>query len=324
MSAITEYLQLFWRGCTEYGGYLYNEVVLGFTNVPWYGNYFYWLVLLSLAVWALELALPWRKGQKAVRRDFWMDGFYMFFNFFLFSLIAFNGLSMVGVQAFTDFLGLFGVENLVAIELNSWPAWARFLLLFFVADFVQWSVHVMLHRVPILWQFHKLHHSVKEMGFAAHLRYHWMENVFYKTALFLPLTMIGYGLEDLFLYHMFTVLIGHLNHANVGWDYGPLKYFFNNPKMHIWHHAKELPSPYGVNFGISLSIWDYIFNTAYVPHSGRDIELGFDDEDEFPDDFLGQIGYPLTAGMYKDGKRKTIATGGSQPENTPLDYPEKK
>jgi sterol desaturase/sphingolipid hydroxylase (fatty acid hydroxylase superfamily) len=29
--------------------------------------------------------------------------------------------------------------------------------------------------------------------------------------------------------------------------------------MHIWHHSKKIPNKYGVNFGISLSLWDYIF-----------------------------------------------------------------
>ena len=65
--------------------------------------------------------------------------------------------------------------------------------------------------------------------------------------------------------------------------------------MHIWHHSKELPEgKHGVNFGLSLSIWDYIFKTAYIPKDGRDIELGFDDEDEFPKSFGGQVTYPLS------------------------------
>ena len=65
--------------------------------------------------------------------------------------------------------------------------------------------------------------------------------------------------------------------------------------MHIWHHARRL-SPahkYGANYGISLSLWDYLFRTAYVPQEGRDIELGFDNIEEFPEDFLSQQAYPF-------------------------------
>ena len=241
----------------------------------------------------LEVIFPWRKGRPFFRKDFWLDAFYMFFNFFLFSLILYNSLSNVFVEAFNDFLGLFGITNLVAIEVNSWPVWGQFLLLFVVADFIQWNVHRMLHRVPWLWEFHKVHHSVEQMGFAAHLRYHWMETIVYKSMQYIPLAMIGFGLADFFVLHIFTIAIGHLNHANVKISYGPLKYIFNNPVMHTWHHAKHLPKgSHGVNYGISLSLWDYLFGTAYIPNDGENEPLGFDKVEEFPHTFWRQITYP--------------------------------
>ncbi len=122
-----------------------------------------------------------------------------------------------------------------------------------------------------------------------------METVIYKSIQYIPLAMIGFSIADFFIVHIIAITIGHLNHANVGWDYGPFKYLLNNPKMHIWHHAKELPDEYpaGVNYGLSLSIWDYVFKTAYVPEEGRDIELGFEDDDAFPKDFSSQVIYPL-------------------------------
>ncbi|MEO6538471.1 MAG: sterol desaturase family protein, partial [Ferruginibacter sp.] len=72
-----------------------------------------------------------------------------------------------------------------------------------------------------------------------------------------------------------------------------LKYIFNNPKMHIWHHAKDLPEPYGVNFGLSLSMWDYIFGTAYLPANGRDIKLGFKGVENYPGRFIKQLIEPF-------------------------------
>ena len=287
---MSKYLELIKNSFTGYWNYLVEEI-----TTPSWTNYFYWLVALSLLVWVLEIAFPWRRNQSIVRKDFWLDGFYVFFNFFLFSLIGYNALSNIAVKAFDDLLALANINNIVAIEVNSWPIIAQFTLIFVVADFIQWNVHRMLHRVPWMWQFHKLHHSVKEMGFAAHLRFHWMETIIYKSIQYIPLAMIGVGIEKFFIIHMFAVLIGHLNHANVGWDYGPLKYLFNNPKMHIWHHAKELPSEhkYGINFGISLSVWDYIFRTAYIPKTGRDITLGFPGDEHYPEDFTHQMIAPF-------------------------------
>ena len=284
-----KYLKIIQESYTGYWNYLVNEILY-----PSWNNYFYWLIGLSLMVWMLEIIIPWRKKQAIFRQDFWMDGFYMFFNYFLFSLIAYNAISNVAVTAFNDFLGLFGLENLIAFQIQLWPNWAQLLLLFVIADFIQWNVHRTLHRIPWMWEFHKVHHSVKEMGFAAHLRFHWMESIFYKTAQYIPLAMIGFGLQDFFIVHIFTTAIGHFNHSNLNISYGTLKYVFNNPKMHIWHHAKALPDgSYGVNYGLTLSIWDYIFKTNYIPKEGRDIELGFKNDEQFPKDLGTQLGYPF-------------------------------
>lgn len=286
----TNYWQIISDSFSGYWNYLIYEM-----SHPSWHNYFYMLLGFSVLVWVLEIVVPWRKNQKIFRKGFWMDAFYMFFNFFLFSLIAYNALSNVAVTTFNNFLGLFGIENIIAININNLPIWVQFIILLVVADFIQWAVHYMLHHIDWMWQFHKVHHSVTEMGFAAHLRFHWMETIIYKSALYIPLTTIGYGIDDLFVLHAFTTLVGHLNHANVNLTYGPLKYLLNNPAMHIWHHAKEMPSdrPYGMNFGITLSIWDYIFGTAHVPASGRDIDLGFEDIENYPEDFTGQMIEPF-------------------------------
>ncbi len=288
--AMEKYLKIIQDSFTGYFNYLVQEI-----TTPSWTNYFYWLIAISLVVWILEIALPWRKSQPIFRKGFWLDGFYILFNFFLFSLIGYNALSNVGVALFNDFLGVFGIENLVAINIQNLPVWTQLLIMFVIADFIQWNVHRQLHKRPWLWQFHKVHHSVKEMGFAAQFRFHFMETIVYKTAQYIPLAMIGFGIQEFFIIHMFSVLVGHLNHANVGWNYGFLGYIFNNPKMHIWHHSKELPDayPYGMNFGLSLSIWDYIFKTAYIPKSGKSIELGFEGDEDFPKNFKDQMTFPF-------------------------------
>ena len=217
----------------------------------------------------------------------------MFFNFFLFSLIGYNAVSNVFVALFNDFLGLFGINNWVAISVASLPHFVQLLILFLLRDFIQWNIHRLLHHVQIFWEFHKVHHSVKQMGFAAHLRYHWMENIVYRSIEYIPLGMIGFGIQDFFAMHILALAIGHFNHSNFKLPLGPLKYIFNNPQMHIWHHARELPNKYGVNFGISLSLWDYLFKTDHIPFDGRDIELGFDRDELFPKGFVLQEIYPI-------------------------------
>lgn len=287
---LEKYIKIIQDSFSGYYNYLVSEIV----NPGW-TNYFYWLVALSLLVWGLEIVLPWRKQQKIFRKGFWLDSFYIIFNFFLFSLIGYNALSNVGVELFSDFLGLFNIENLVAVKVGHFPVWTQLLIMFVIADFIQWNIHRQLHSRTWLWEFHKVHHSVKEMGFAAQFRFHFMETIVYKALQYIPLAMIGFGIEEFFVVHMMSVFIGHLNHANLNWDYGWLKYILNNPKMHIWHHSKVLPEehPNGMNFGLSLSIWDYLFGSAYIPKEGKNIELGFEGDEQFPENFGKQLVFPF-------------------------------
>ena len=263
-------------------------------EVPWYTNYFWGLIVISLFVWGLELVMPWRKNQSIFRKDFWLDGFYMFFNFFLFS-IAISGFYKILELGFHD-LGV-TIESLVIINLMILPTWGQLLIFFILLDFVQWFTHNLLHRYPVLWKFHKVHHSVKEMGFAAHLRYHWIENVFYKPLkTFVVMLLGGFEPEQAYIVHFVAITIGHFNHANLKITWGPLKYVFNNPVMHLYHHAYALPKgkKYGVNFGISLSFWDYLFGTNYVPEDSGTIEIGFKGDEKFPTSFWKQLIYGFT------------------------------
>ncbi len=258
-------------------------------EVPWYTNYFWGLVAISLFVWMLEIVSPWRKNQSIIRKDFWLDGFYMFFNFFIFAIVISGVYEILGVL-FND-IGV-TAKSLAILDIAHWPMWGQLLVFFIIIDFVQWITHVLLHRYEFLWRFHKVHHSVKEMGFAAHLRYHWMENIFYKPLkTFGVMILGGFEPEQAYIVHFVAIAIGHLNHANIKITWGPLKYVFNNPVMHLYHHVKALPegNTRGINFGISLSLWDYIFKTNYVPEDSGTIELGFPGDEKFPKGFFGQI-----------------------------------
>lgn len=264
-----------------------NSIVF---QVPWYTNYFWGLIFISLSVWGLEILFPWRKEQKLFRKDFGLDVFYMFFNFFLFS-IAISGFYDL-LQYFFNAIGV-SKKSIALLNLSELPTLIQLVVFFVVLDFVQWVTHILLHKIPLLWQFHKIHHSVKEMGFAAHLRYHWIENILYKPLKTFGVMLLGgFEPEQAYIVHFIAITIGHLNHANIKLSWGPLKYVLNNPIMHLYHHAYVLPKgKVGVNFGISLSLWDYLFKTHHVPNSDGSIALGFPGDEKLPKTFLKQMIY---------------------------------
>ena len=280
------YLKGFFEAIMGTINWTWNSIVF---NVPWYTNYFWGLIVISLLVWGLEILIPWRKNQSIFRKDFWLDGFYMFFNFFLFS-IAINGFYRLFELGFNE-IGITS-KSIAIINLSELPTWLQLVLFFIVLDFVQWFTHRLLHRYPLLWKFHKVHHSVKEMGFAAHLRYHWMENIFYKPLkTFAVMLLGGFEPEQAYIVHFIAISIGHLNHANVKITWGVFKYVFNNPVMHLYHHAYKLPKgkKYGVNFGISLSDWDYLFGSSYIPEDSGNLKIGYKGDHKMPKTLWKQL-----------------------------------
>ena len=227
----------------------------------------------------------------------------MFFNFYIFKIIVFIGFSVIIEKLFLNLIG--SNETLQIFNSKGLHPILQLIVFFILIDFIGWATHILLHKIKPLWQFHKVHHSVEQMGFASHFRFHWMEALIYTPGKYIVMMLIGnFEPEQAYLVYYFTIAIGHLNHANVNMSYGPLKYIFNNPQMHIWHHSKKLPleRKYGVNFGISLSIWDYIFKTNYIPYNGGNNQLGFKNIEHFPTSFFHQIVFG-----FKKQKKKSIS-----------------
>jgi sterol desaturase/sphingolipid hydroxylase (fatty acid hydroxylase superfamily) len=258
-------------------------------------GYFFWLLVISTGCLVAERIRPWRRGRKLFRKEFFHDLFWLFFNGHYFSVL------FAYVAAFLA-LGLFPV--LTAAKswnlLGGWPIVAQFLVYFLLKDFLDWCVHNLLHRVPALWEFHKLHHSIVEMDWIGNFRFHWMEIIVYQGLTYFPLVILGVDPLVILLVAIASTLIGHLNHSNLDISWGPLRYLFNSSRMHIWHHTAHLPDgrPAGVNFGISLSVWDWMFHTAYWPApcecpSQQPEYLGFPDMDKMPRSLPARFVSPL-------------------------------
>lgn len=259
---------------------------------PGWGNFFWLLVSLSIAVNILEAIFPWRKEQKLLRRELGLDVFYMFFNMFIFPLM---GYALVSNMFATAIEGMSSVQAVRGwISLRELPSFVQVLILFLVRDFLQWNIHRMLHVVPFFWKLHEVHHSAEIMSYPVHLRYHWAENIIYRVPEYLVFLLIGSNTTDVFWIYAISLFIGHLNHANLKLPWGFLKYIFNTSELHLWHHAKKVPNPSGINFALTLSAWDWLFRTAYDPGEPPR-EIGLSDEPRFPRGFFAQLLWPWRA-----------------------------
>ncbi len=257
-------------------------------------SYFFWLMIVSLFCLTLERLVPWRKGQRLMRRELLQDVFFLVFNGHYFSiLLAYvsawvilhlhNTLSLVDLP-FPDQMSL----------LSSSPLIVQFLVFLLFKDFLEWCVHNLLHRLPWLWQIHKLHHSIEIMDWIGNFRFHWMEIIIYRTLTWLPLVLLGIDGNVMLWVAIVVTLIGHLNHSNVRIDWGPFRYILNSSRLHVWHHDYVLHKKYGQNFAIVFSLWDWLFGTAFLPADTEQPErLGFHGIERFPRNLPMRLVYPL-------------------------------
>ena len=254
--------------------------------------YYVWLAAVSLPFIAFERLAPRRPDQRFWRPGLVTDWVYFVLNGHFLG-VALAVASAPLVTYLEDLARARGFHDVLwASSLHGMNPILQFVIALLMTDFVQWSVHNALHRIPFLWEFHKVHHSIVDMDFWGSLRFHWMEPVLYKTAQFLPLAWMGADPDVMLAVAVAGTVIGHMNHANVNISFGPLAYILNSPRMHVWHHAHPDAGPTDRNFGITLAIWDWVFGTAYLP-ADPPSRLGFADIEHFPTDLPRQELWPI-------------------------------
>ena len=182
---------------------------------PWRAfGHFKWVVIFFVA-W--EFARPWRQKQRQLRKGIGLDAFYTLFNSMLFMAILGTAICGVTHLMFADFLSrFFGIEHMVAIRLNSLPLWLRYVLMILILDFVGYWIHRLLHYSDTLWEFHKIHHSAKELDVFNAIKLHFVESLVYRFFGYVPLGLIGFGAGDVFVVTVFRSLFSMFTHANVG------------------------------------------------------------------------------------------------------------
>lgn len=131
------------------------------------------------------------------------------------------------------------------------------------------------------------------MDWIGNWRFHWFEVVVYRTMLYPLAAWFGFGVAAMFWYGVVNTLVGHFAHANLRWRIGPLKYIVNSPEMHIWHHTHPEAGPENRNFAITLSVWDWLFRTAYAPLRRDPRRLGFTGIEDYPRNVFTQMAAPL-------------------------------
>jgi sterol desaturase/sphingolipid hydroxylase (fatty acid hydroxylase superfamily) len=207
---------------------------------------------------------------------------------YLFILLPFGGFSLVVTQYVTELLSSVATPTASIGPVSVWVTVLVTLLMAMVADFGTFFAHVLMHRIPLLWEFHKVHHSAQVMTPLTVYRMHPLDDGitlvitgsligtadalfrFFVSAQASPYVIAGLSIVTV----LFYVFGYNLRHSHVWVSYGPvLSKILISPAQHQIHHSAARQH-WNKNYGFVFAIWDYLFKSLYVPKEREKIEFG--------------------------------------------------
>lgn len=177
---------------------------------------------------------------------------------------------------------------------DGWPFVLQVLFAILVLDAGVTLTHYASHRMPLLWRFHAVHHSVRRMYGFNGLMKHPIHQAIETFAGTLPLVALGLP-SQVACALVFAVAIQLLlQHSNVDYTVGPLRRLLATSEVHRFHHQKW-PDVGDVNFGLFTTLWDHLLGTFHYEPRERfeSAELGIGAEPDYPTAYLPQLFAPF-------------------------------
>jgi sterol desaturase/sphingolipid hydroxylase (fatty acid hydroxylase superfamily) len=207
------------------------------------------LITLTIALiaggavfWIIERTWPAVRDQRRVRTGRRTDVAYYFLNATVTKaasgvLVAVTVIAIaraLGMSVTVDQLrGIAGRDTLVARQ----PLLLQGIELIVIADFIGYWMHRSFQVQQVMWRYHAIHLSSRQVDWLAAVRVHPFNDVITNMAQALPLPLLGFSGATLGGYATLLIVLAILLHANVGWTWGPLRYVIASPVFHRWHHT---------------------------------------------------------------------------------------
>jgi sterol desaturase/sphingolipid hydroxylase (fatty acid hydroxylase superfamily) len=240
------------------------------------------IVVLAACFVALERCFPLHR-QPVLRRGWKTDVVHFLVNQFLTTA----GVAAIVVVAWRPVHAL--VPDSWRTTIASFPAVLQFLIAVVVSELAQYWAHRAAHRFPLLWRFHRVHHSITTMDWLAAGHLHPLDQAVIRSAMVVPVVALGFSRATFGAYLAFVGVLAIAIHANVRVRFGPLRHVISTPEYHHWHHSKA-PEAIDTNFG-GFPLTDRLFGTLYLPADRRPEDYGTAMPE--PDGYLAQLAWPF-------------------------------
>ena len=172
------------------------------------------------------------------------------------------------------------------------PLWLKLILSVAMFDFINYWFHRTAHIIPLIWRFHRVHHSDTSMDASTNFRAHPIElMLWFGTSNIVAAAIFGLDLMSLGLFFLVATPFFFLEHANFRFPKWLDKTFglvFTTPNIHKVHHEQDQHYT-DSNFSDIFILWDRIFGT-YKYKPVEQIKFGLK---EFEDDKKQTFWYQL-------------------------------
>jgi len=190
-----------------------------------------------------------------------------------------------------------------------WPALAEIIVAILILDLVIYWQHRLLHRIPLLWRIHRVHHCDTGFDLTTGVRFHPLEIVLSMGIKLAAIALLGAHPIAVLLFELVLSLGALWTHTDIALparlDHR-LRWLLVTPSMHRIHHSTWRPET-DSNYGFHLSIWDRIFN-SYTPTPRQPearMPIGLDTfRDDRDQGLLALLMNPLFAVKREDESRK--------------------
>ena len=158
-----------------------------------------------------------------------------------------------------------------------------------MVTFTAYWAHRLMHRIPLLWHIHKIHHSAPNLNWSTVYHKHVLETLLQTPLHVMAVLALGTNLVAPF--GIVFKMIDVLGHSNVRLPMlGPLSYVISTPQAHRIHHSLN-PRHYDTNFSNTFMIWDHVFGTFH--YDPKDAPTAFGVDEEIPPSFVKQQVLPF-------------------------------
>lgn len=162
------------------------------------------------------------------------------------------------------------------------PVWLKLIAGVALFDMTSYWFHRVAHKVPLLWRFHRVHHSDTSMDASTFFRGHPIESLlWFGTSNIIAAGIFGLDLMTLGLYFLVATPFFFLEHSNLRFPKWVDKSFgliFTTPNLHKIHHEQDQHYT-DSNFSDIFILWDRIFG-SFTHKPVEEIKFGLKEFDE--------------------------------------------